>query len=476
MGSLLSALQSAGNSLDVFEKAMGVVQNNVANASTAGYVTQTVNLSASAFQPGEDLYGGVEVEGVQSSRNQAAEQAVWSQNDQLGTATQQSASLNALQSVFSISGTSGLPSALSKLYSAFSAWSASPGDTTVRQQVLSAASNVTQAFNSAANSVNQLESQTNSQLQGTVTQINQLSSQIAQINAQKRAGSSSDAGLDATLYNDLESLSNLTSISVQPQSDGTVNVLLGGQTPLVMGSTANPLQVSFSTPAGATNPNAPPDAHITTASGQDVTSVSTQGALAALIEFRNTTLPSITGNGTTQGSLNQLAQSLADRANTLLTSGTTAAGAPGVALFSYAAGAPTSTAQTFSVNPSLTASQLAEASAGPPAIANGTADALAQLATPQTAAGMVNGMSYTDFYASVATDIGNQASTASTAQTAQTDLLTQAQNARSQLSGVSLNDQAAKLLQFQQAYEASARLVSTISQTLQDLFTALQSA
>jgi flagellar hook-associated protein FlgK len=48
MGSLLSALQNAGHSLDVFEQAMGVIQNNVANASTAGYTTQTVNLSASA--------------------------------------------------------------------------------------------------------------------------------------------------------------------------------------------------------------------------------------------------------------------------------------------------------------------------------------------------------------------------------------------------------------------------------------------
>ena len=457
---------------------MGVVQNNVANASTAGYVTQTLNLSASAFQPGANLYGGVQTDGVQNSRNQFAEQAVWNQNEALGTATQQSASLNALQSVFSVSGTSGIPSALTNLYSAFSAWSTTPTSTTTQQQVLTAAGQVTQAFNSAANSVNQLEAQTNTQLQSTVSQINQLSAQIAQINVQRQNGGAGDAGLDASLYNNLEQLSNLTSISVQTQSDGTVSVLMGGQTPLVIGQTQNPIQVTFAQTPGATNLNAPPDAHITSSSGQDVTSVVSQGTLAGLLQFRNTTLPAVTGSGTQQGSLNQLAQSVADRVNTLLTSGQSSAGPPAVAglpLFTYTAGSATSVAQSLSVT-NITGSQLAAISPGPPVVANGTADQLAQLATPQTAADMVNGMSYTDYYSSIASDVGGQAASAATAETTQTQLLTQAQNMRSQVSGVSLNDQAAKLLQFQQAYEASAQMVSVINQTMSSFMTAMQQA
>ncbi len=478
MGSLLSALQSAGNSLNVFEQAMGVVQNNVANASTAGYVTQTLNLSASAFQPGANLYGGVQTDGIQSSRNQFAEQAVWNQNEALGTATQQSSSLNALQSVFSISGASGIPSALTGLYSAFSAWSTTPGSVTTQQQVLTAAGQVTQAFNAAAHSVSQLESQTNTQLQSTVSQINQISSQIAQINVQRQNGGAGDAGLDASLYNHLEQLSNLTSISVQSQSDGTVSVLMGGQTPLVTGSTANPLHVTFAPTAGATNPSAPPDAQITTFSGQNVTNVVSQGSLAGLLQFRNTTLPSVIGNGAQQGSLNQLAQSVADRVNTLLTSGQSSAGPPAVAgapLFSYTASSATSVAQTLSLT-SVTGSQLAAISPGPPTVANGTADQLAQLSTPQTAADKVNGMSYMDYYGSLASDIGSQAASAAMAETSQTQLLTQAQNMRSQVSGVSLNDQAAKLLQFQQAYEASAHMVSVIDQTLSSFMTTMQQA
>jgi flagellar hook-associated protein 1 FlgK len=397
----------------------------------------------------------------------------------LGTATQQSASLNSLQSLFSVSGTSGIPAALSSLYSAFSAWSTTPSSSTTQQQVLAAASRVTQAFNSTATGVNQLASQNASQLQSTVSQINQLSSQVAQLNGQIQATGGSDAGTSANIYNDLEQLSNLTSISVQTASDGTVSVLMGGQTPLVNGATAFPISVSFAPTAGATNPNAPPDARILSSSGQDVTSIVSQGTLAGLLQFQNTTLPSVVGNGTQQGSLNQLAQSVADQVNTLLTNGQSSAGppaVPGVALFSYTAGSPTSVAQTLAVT-NITGSQLAaiDPTTG---LANGTADALAQLATPDLTSGIgtVNGLSYMDDYSSIASDIGNQASNASTAETTQTQMLTQAQTMRSNVSGVSLNDQAAQLLQFQQAYEASAQTLSTINQTLSQFMTDMEQA
>jgi flagellar hook-associated protein 1 FlgK len=84
-------------------------------------------------------------------------------------------------------------------------------------------------------------------------------------------------------------------------------------------------------------------------------------------------------------------------------------------------------------------------------------------------------MSYTDFYSSIASNIGSLAQSASQSQTAQTQMLAQAQNARSQLSGVSLNEQAAALLQYQNAYQASAQAFSTIRNTLSYLFQAISS-
>jgi flagellar hook-associated protein 1 FlgK len=455
MGNLFTSLNLAANSMDVIEQSIGVVQNNVTNASTPGYVRQIPTLFASPFDAQTGATGGVQFGPVQSARNQFAEQAVRYQNAQLGTATQSASSLNSLQQGFNISGTDGIPSALSSLYAAFSAWATTPTSTTSQQQVIQGAQQVAQAFNDAAASITQVGAVTDQQLKDTVSQINQLSSQIQQINVRRRNGGATDAGLDAQLNNALEQLSNLTSVDVHYQSDGSVDVLMGGQTPLVIGATQNQLSVTFTKPPTPANPDAPPAATITGSDGQDVTSTISQGVLAGLLTFRNVTLAGIRGDAQNPGSLNQMAQAFADRVNGLVTP------ASGIPMFTTS-GDATTAAQTLAVNPNMTAAQLVAASL---TSSNGTADQLAQLGSA-TDSDPTLGMNYTAFYANIASTIGGQESTASANQSTQQDLLTQAQNMRAQISGISLNQEATQLIQLQQAYEASARTVTTINNML----------
>jgi flagellar hook-associated protein 1 FlgK len=120
----------------------------------------------------------------------------------------------------------------------------------------------------------------------------------------------------------------------------------------------------------------------------------------------------------------------------------------------------------LAVNPAITASTLA---AGTAADANGTATKLAGLSTSV----QISGESFTDFYSSIASAIGQSQSTAATNQEAQGQLLTQAENNRSQVSGVSLNQQAALLMQYQQSYQAAAQVISSINQMTQSLLTTM---
>ncbi len=473
-GNLFAALGTAASALDAMQQAMGVIQNNVTNASTPGYVSQTLILNASAFDPTHGLIGGVQAGNVQTARNAFAEESVWAANQQVGLATLQATSLQALQSGFDISGQSGIPSALSNLYSAFSGWSSSPTSGTAQQQVLAAAQGVAQAFNSVSAQAETVRGQATRQTQSTVSQINQLTSQIAAINGQIRTGSKNDAGLQAQLYSNLEQLSNLVNFSARTETDGSVTVLMNGQVPLVLGITQTSLSASSVNPSGAGS-SAAPGQQILADSGQDVTSQIEGGQLGGLLQITNTVLPSILGDSNQQGSLNQLSQGIADRINTLLTSGQTSSGAAGVPLFSYNAASPTSIAATLAVSPGVSASQLAPVDPGPPSVANGIADGLSQLQNPTKPADMLNGMSYTDFYSSIASNIGTLQSSAAQSEQTQTQVLTQAQSARSQLSGVSLNEQAAQLLQFQNAYQASAQALTAINSTLQALMTAMQS-
>jgi len=146
-------------------------------------------------------------------------------------------------------------------------------------------------------------------------------------------------------------------------------------------------------------------------------------------------------------------------------------GTAGTSAITYYSNPPlsTSAAATLSVNSSITVGQLAAISS---TSVNGIADQLAQLATAQNSS--LDNLSYTDYYAGMASTIGNQAASAATTQQTQAQALTQAQNMRAQVSGVSLNDQAAKLLQFQEAYQASAQMISVINTTMQYLLQMMQ--
>ena len=88
---------------------------------------------------------------------------------------------------------------------------------------------------------------------------------------------------------------------------------------------------------------------------------------------------------------------------------------------------------------------------------NRNAVALAALQTTKT---MLSGSaSYQDAYAQIVSLIGNKSREVEVTGKAQQALADQAQSARDQISGVNLDEEAAKLLQYQQAYQAAAKMI-----------------
>ena len=76
---------------------------------------------------------------------------------------------------------------------------------------------------------------------------------------------------------------------------------------------------------------------------------------------------------------------------------------------------------------------------------------------------IVKGLSITDAYLSIVGDVGNQATQAEISVDALTILKDQAIEARDRVSGVSLDQEAADLIRFQQAYQASAQVMQVAS-------------
>lgn len=469
MSNLLASLASAGNALDVFQQALNVVQNNVNNSSTPGYASQTTNLEAQPMDVTAGLTGGVAARGLQDSRDDYVEEQVQTQTQNLGLYTAQAQATGTIQSFFDVSGTGGVPAALNNLLSAFSAWSATPSDPTAEQTVLNSAGSLASAVNGLANSLSSTSQQLDTQIGSTVSQINSIAAQIQQYNVQHLQETAPDAGEQAQLYSALDSLSQLTNFTTATQTDGTVTVMLGDGTPLVIGDQVNSLSASNSvdnTPP-ATYPNSPPTAHILDSQGNDVTSQITSGQLGGLLDTRNRVLGSLLGNSQQQGSLNQFAQTMADTVNQILESGTvsTATGAAsGTPLFNYTASDATGVAASLALNPDITPSELAPVDSS--GNSNGNANELADLGSAGNTAGNIDGMNLVQYLAQISSSIGQENENATTNQTAQQQVLDQATTLRTQVSGVSLDAQAVDVLQFQRAYQAAAQVLTVLNDVL----------
>ncbi len=476
---LLASLEITAGALNAYDQVLAVVQNNVANSSTPGYAEQTQNLEPLPFDTSTGAMGGVQAGEVVSSRDQYAEQAVRSQTVLLGQAQQNVDSLTSLQSVFDITGQSGISAALNNLYSSFSAWAQTPTDSNAQQTVLTSASALAQAFQQTASDLDGVAQQTTGQIQDSVTQVNQLVGQLQGYNKQLLDGQTHDASLDAEVNSTLEQLSQYVDFSAMQQSDGSYEILMNGQTPLLVGDRQYQISYQPVEAADATYPNSPASAAILSSSGADITAATTGGQLGALLNVANTVLPSYIGDGNQAGDLNVMAQQFADCVNGLLTSGNISDGdpansvpaTPGVPLFTYDTSNATNVAASLAVSSTITPEQLAAiqpATDSAAEVSNGIALALSQMADPQSPSeeGELDGasISFSSFYGALASRVGNDLNTANGDLTVQQSAVAQAQNLRQQVSGVNLDQQAALLLQVQQSYDAASKFLSVLDE------------
>ena len=214
-------------------------------------------------------------------------------------------------------------------------------------------------------------------------------------------------------------------------------------------------------------PAAPRLARVLNAEGKDITAQVSEGKLAGLLEVRNSILPTLRGDAYKPGDLNRLAKTIADRVNQLLTAGRISDGPPpvaGIALFTYDATNDAAVAFSLKVNPAITPAQLAAIDPGPPYVSNGTPLKLSKLASPDSAADKIDNLSYAQFYGNLAARIGRELNTARDTKDVQGQRVAQARTLREEVSGVSLDEEAVLMVQYQRAYQATAEVVRILNE------------
>jgi flagellar hook-associated protein 1 FlgK len=451
MGTLSAGLNIALQSLLAEQGAIATTSNNIANVNTPGYARQRPDLAETPpVQIGNLTLGtGVQLQQVTSLRDSILDLRANQETQHQGQLTSFLGSAQQIQALFNETTGTGLQHSLTAFFNSLSQLSTNPSDLNVRQGVLTAAQNLATAFNTTSANLTSLQRNVDLSVTQSASQINTLTAQIATVNVQVAAAQS--AGRNPGPFVDqrqqlINQLSSLVDVSEIDAGHGSLTLTTGSGAPLVVGGQSFQLTTQVD-PLTALQ-------HVFS-QGADITSKITAGQLAGQLQIRDQEIPAA------QSSLDTLSASLANAVNAQHQAGFDLSGAAGANLFvpPPAGGVGAASALAVAItNP-------AKIAASKDGTAGDNANANALLALQNQA--IVGAQTPLNYYSGLVFKIGNDVSNAQTQQQSGSLILQQIQNLQGGVSGVSINEEAANLIRFQNAYQASAQVSSVINSLLQ---------
>ncbi|MBI3874983.1 MAG: flagellar hook-associated protein FlgK [Verrucomicrobia bacterium] len=468
---LFSTLDLAARSLQVQQQGVEVAGHNLANVNNPAYARQRLNIvAAPSIGTSIGIQGtGAEAAGIQRLRDLLVDKQVANETSVSGSLNAQQSALQYAESNLGqqidrhasgaegaaaaegVGGENGITQRLSELFNAFQSLSTDPTSLTERQVLLTKAQNLAAQFNETGTRLSNVRTFLNDSLQTDVGNANGLIADIAKLNDQivmtETGGFGQANDLRDQLQSKLESLAKLVKIDTVANTNGSVNVSIAGAG-IVSGSQVVDTLQAFDNGGG--------QFLVRTATGQ-ATLTLTGGSLEGTITARDGAL------ATLQTSLDTLAGQLISEVNTLHSAGFSLTGSSNANFFNGA------NAATISVNSALTADpSLIQASAVNGATGDNTVVLqLAQLANKKIAA--LGNQTFSGSFAGSVAALGQSLASVNSQIVNQGLVEDMLKRQRDSVSGVSLDEEMTNLTKFQQAFQASARLITTVDEMLQEV-------
>jgi flagellar hook-associated protein 1 len=457
---LFSTLNLGARALQANQLGVEVTGQNLANSSNAAYSRQRVVLQTSMPTPTTlGMQGtGVQATSIQQVRDAFVDSQIrdessvggyWSsQQNALENAQAQLGEFLNLNATGSASDAQGLSDRLNNLFNSFQGLATSPTSIAQRQNVVSQAQSLAAGLNQASQQLSALNDGLNTSVTNGVSTANQLLSQITDLNdqiAKATFGGATANDLVDSREQALEKLAGLVNIQTTANTDGTVNVSVSG-TQLISGNkTLDTLQAYDSGNSQLLVR--------TTTGGTPLTL--TSGSIQGTIDARDGALKTL------RDGLDTLASSLITQVNGIYSSGYDLNGGTGAAFFTGTDAATIAVNSTLQTDPSLVQAAGVSGATGD----NAVALALSKLGT-QNVAGLGN-QTFSGAFAAQVGSFGFSLSNANSEAANQSSVASMLQNQRDSVSGVSIEEEMANLITFQQAYAASSKIITTVDQMLQ---------
>lgn len=495
MRSTFSGFNTVTSGLAAQQLALDTTGQNISNASTIGYSRQRVNLTSAAPQQifigsGQAYVGnGVSIQSLTRARDFLVDSQLWKQNSTNSFWQHQSTSLNKIENIFADTEKEGVQATINKFVKAIETLANSAGDTAAMTNVRETGNALVQVLRQDGEALVAQGNDMTTAISAGVGEINNITTQIAMLN--KEITTAEVGGAKANDLRDkrdllVDQLSVLAKVNVSEDSTGGYTVLLSGSVPLVQGQYSTTLEVN-TTHSSLYNFDTNT---ITVANGTIPVTMPT-GSISSMIQMRDVTIKN------NLDKVDNMAKFLLQDFNNQQKAGYDATGTItppvnsnkgenffGVTGVDYTTYDPTTLAtpqswlSQLAVNTALYAPGgekliAMRDSADPKATANGQnatkLAAILQVGSTSTTPNAINNDSLSNYYGTIISALGVQSQQAKNMAKSQQIIVNSTTKTRQSISGVSLDEEMANMIKFQQAYGACAKVMTTLNSMLDTL-------
>jgi flagellar hook-associated protein 1 FlgK len=448
VSTITGIMSNALRGLNTYTTAINVANSNITNADSEGYTRQEAVIQATGT-------GTSDVSSIRRVYDSFLAAQITDAKQELGKWTAEQECLSGIEEIFTSDDSTGLDAVMTEFWNSWEDLVSDPSSSTVRSTLAAAALSLTDTLNQMSESLSSMQESIDDEIAATADTANRYLGEIADLNKRLATAGSSDETVN-TLKDEIDSLvsslSSLIDISTYTNSQGQVCVQTTDGHTLVEGGTAWTLSTAANSSTGLLD--------VTLSNGGGTSEVITDdisgGELAGYIEVRDELIPGY------QSSLDDLASAIITAVNTLHEAGYDLNGDAGVAFFTGAGAGDIAVNSAILNDPSKIAAS-SDGSTGD----STQAEAIANLQDSS----LLNGGKSTcsEYYESLVTGIGEKVNSVESSCNAQTEAVELYESRRESVSGVSLDEEETKLVLYQNAYTASAKMISMLDEMLQEI-------
>jgi flagellar hook-associated protein 1 len=447
--SISRVLDIARRGLSVYQGALDVTSNNIANASNADYSRQRAVLSTETPQRISGLVwgSGVTLSQIERTHDYLLERQIVNYNQSYSFQNTKSEILSQIETIFSEPSDGGLSGLMDEFFNSWQELSVSPQSTTLRTDVVNTAQNISSKVNEIYSDLDIVNTDCVNNFKTDISEINQLLEKIQNYNSQ--IYTSSCAGESPNDLMDLRDtaigdLSKLVNINVTYSSENVAQVTIGG---VFAADTSYAAEFDFKLINNKLTMISKDSQKTVILSGGDINGVA---------DVYNNVIPSYTKQ------IDSIMSALVSAVNDIHTTGYTNTDSQetGVKFFdSYSDGKLVINQDILDDSDNIAISADGTEGNGDLAIQ------LAELADKELIDGETLSTTYGSFISGVGTDVTNADSLVESYD----QILEQLANQKASYSGVSSDEEMTNLIIYQRAYQACSKVISVENEMLETL-------